>query len=195
MSVQERRARERAERGRRIIEAARDLAEREGWEAVTTRRLSEAIEYSQPVLYSHFPDGKAGIAAAMALDAFAELAQAIRDRRGSARSPRTLLTRLADAYLDFAEASPAMYQVMFAAPTTLLWADESTPAPMQDCFAEIVESVGPVTGDDAPGTLAEVVWSALHGLATLTRDGRLPPRFRAARTRVLVDRLVGGAAS
>ncbi|GAB3915444.1 hypothetical protein GCM10027613_11400 [Microlunatus endophyticus] len=61
---------------------AREVAERDGWEAVTTRRLSEAIEYSQPVLYSHFPDGKAGIAAALALVGARELGAAIRDRRG-----------------------------------------------------------------------------------------------------------------
>jgi hypothetical protein len=33
-----------------IITTARKLAEAEGWDAVTTRRLSSQIEYSQPVL-------------------------------------------------------------------------------------------------------------------------------------------------
>ena len=33
-----------------IISTARTLAEAEGWDAVTTRRLSIEIEYSQPVL-------------------------------------------------------------------------------------------------------------------------------------------------
>jgi Bacterial regulatory proteins, tetR family len=38
-----------------IITTARKLAEAEGWDAVTTRRLSSQIEYSQPVLYKHSP--------------------------------------------------------------------------------------------------------------------------------------------
>ena len=37
-----------ADRSRRdlIISAARDLAEAKGWEAVTTRRLAELVEYT-----------------------------------------------------------------------------------------------------------------------------------------------------
>lgn len=72
MSVQERKARERASRHRSIIAAAREMAEAEGWDAVTTRRLAERIEYSQPVLYSHFR-GKDEIIAAVALDGFSEM--------------------------------------------------------------------------------------------------------------------------
>jgi AcrR family transcriptional regulator len=45
---------DRAEREYRIVSAARIIAEREGWDAVTIRRLASEIEYSQPVLYSHF---------------------------------------------------------------------------------------------------------------------------------------------
>lgn len=54
MSVRERKERERANRHQLIVSTARELAESDGWDAVTTRRLAERIEYSQPVLYSHF---------------------------------------------------------------------------------------------------------------------------------------------
>lgn len=66
MSVQERKQREWAERERLIVATARELAEQQGWDAVTTRRLAERIEYSQPVLYSHFR-GKREIIGAVAL--------------------------------------------------------------------------------------------------------------------------------
>ncbi|MEU2235159.1 TetR family transcriptional regulator, partial [Streptomyces vietnamensis] len=46
MSVQERKQRERADRERLIVATARELAEQQGWDAVTTRRLAERIEYS-----------------------------------------------------------------------------------------------------------------------------------------------------
>ena len=59
MSIRERREREQAERRRLIVTAARELAEAEGWDAVTTRRLAAEIEYSQPVLYSHFANMQA----------------------------------------------------------------------------------------------------------------------------------------
>ena len=54
---------ERAQRRELIVNAARELAESEGWEAVTTRRLADRIEYSQPVLYSHFEDKHAIVSA------------------------------------------------------------------------------------------------------------------------------------
>ena len=56
---------ERAQRRQVIVNAAGELAESEGWEAVTTRRLAGHIEYSQPVLYSHF-EGKHAIVSAVA---------------------------------------------------------------------------------------------------------------------------------
>jgi hypothetical protein len=40
MSVQERRERERTHREQLTVTTARDLAESEGWDAVTTRRLA-----------------------------------------------------------------------------------------------------------------------------------------------------------
>lgn len=73
MSVQERKQREWAERERLIVATARELAEQQGWGAVTTRRLAERIEYSQPVLYSHFR-GKREIIGAVAIEGAAELA-------------------------------------------------------------------------------------------------------------------------
>ena len=48
MSIQERRERERAARERLIITAARELAETEGWEAVTTRRLARIWQWVCP---------------------------------------------------------------------------------------------------------------------------------------------------
>ena len=72
MSIAERKERQRAERYERIVAAARELAEAEGWDAVTTRRLAELIEFSQPVLYSHFK-GKADIMAAVATEALRSL--------------------------------------------------------------------------------------------------------------------------
>ncbi|WP_344628396.1 helix-turn-helix domain-containing protein, partial [Kitasatospora arboriphila] len=87
MSVQQRKERERADRERLIVATARELAEQQGWDAVTTRRLAERIEYSQPVLYSHFR-GKREIIGAVALDGAAEMAVAVRAAAGAGEGPR-----------------------------------------------------------------------------------------------------------
>jgi AcrR family transcriptional regulator len=108
MSVQERKERERADRERLIVATARELAEQQGWDAVTTRRLAERIEYSQPVLYSHFR-GKREIIGAVALDGAAEMAATLRAATSTAKGPRAQVTALARAYLDFAARNPAVY--------------------------------------------------------------------------------------
>src|SRR3954464_14246723 len=101
MTRQERRERERAQRRQVIVDAARELAEAEGWEAVTTRRLADCIEYSQPVLYSHF-EGKDAIVSAAALEGFGELAAALHNARRRADSPQAEPQAVARAYMEFA---------------------------------------------------------------------------------------------
>ncbi|MBU6529902.1 TetR/AcrR family transcriptional regulator [Streptomyces mayonensis] len=189
MSVQERKERERAGRERLIVATARGLAEEQGWDAVTTRRLAERIEYSQPVLYSHFR-GKREIIGAVALEGAAEMAAALRAATTAADGPRAGVTALARAYLDFAEANPAVYDAMFRLDGGLPFAQEDTPEPLKDAFAALLESLGRVAGGGVhPGLFTEVFWAALHGLATLTRAGRLPPEDAGRRVELLVDRL------
>ncbi|WTP55448.1 TetR/AcrR family transcriptional regulator [Streptomyces phaeochromogenes] len=189
MSVQERKERERAGRERLILATARELAEQQGWDAVTTRRLAERIEYSQPVLYSHFR-GKREIIGAVALEGAAEMAVALRAAASAADGPRARVAALARVYLDFAERNPAVYEAMFQLDGGLAFAQEETPAPLKDAFAALLENLGEVAGDGVhPALFTEVFWAALHGLATLTRAGRLPPGEADRRVELLVDRL------
>ncbi|MGW6981516.1 TetR/AcrR family transcriptional regulator [Streptomyces sp. NPDC054932] len=189
MSVQERKQRERADRERLIVATARELAEQQGWDAVTTRRLAERIEYSQPVLYSHFR-GKREIIGAVALEGAAELAAAVRAAASGANSPRERVAALARSYLDFAEHNPAVYDALFQLDGGLAYAQEDTPEPLKDAFAALLECLAEVAGDGVhPGLFTEVFWAALHGLATLTRAGRLLPEEAGSRVELLVDRL------
>ncbi|MGK3945022.1 TetR/AcrR family transcriptional regulator [Streptomyces caeruleatus] len=189
MSVQDRKQRERAERERLIVATARELAEQQGWDAVTTRRLAERIEYSQPVLYSHFR-GKREIIGAVALEGAAELATAVRAAAAAADGPRARVAALARAYLDFAVRKPAVYDAIFQLDGGLAFAREDTPAQLKDAFAALLESLGEVAGEGVhPGVFTELFWASLHGLATLSRAGRLPPEYTEQRLDLLVDRL------
>ncbi|WP_045561415.1 TetR/AcrR family transcriptional regulator [Streptomyces sp. FxanaA7] len=189
MSVQERKERERAGRERLIVTTARELAEQQGWDAVTTRRLAERIEYSQPVLYSHFR-GKREIIGAVALEGAAEMAAALRAAASAADGPRTRVTALARVYLDFAERNPAVYDAMFQLDGGLAFAQEDPPEPLKDAFAALLENLSEVAGEGVhPALFTEMFWAALHGLATLTRARRLPPEDTERRVELLVDRL------
>ena len=85
MGTQERRERERAGVRRRIMAAARRLFAAQGYEAVSMRRIADAIEYSPTAIYLHFRDKHALVREICAADfaalavAFGELA-AVADR-------------------------------------------------------------------------------------------------------------------
>ncbi|MGA6203887.1 TetR/AcrR family transcriptional regulator [Nocardia testacea] len=183
MSIQKRRERERAERHRLIIDTARELAETEGWDAVTVRKLADRIEYSQPVLYSHFA-GKRAIVTAVAEDGIAELAAALHRARASAESESAALAALARAYIEFATEHPAVYDAMFAMSTDLKFGPEATQV-LRDAFAELVAALAPFAGEHDVETFTETGWSALHGLATLERGQRLRPGLRENRLEIL----------
>ena len=159
-----------------ITRLARDVAEDEGWAAVTMRRLSSELGVTQPVLYSAFT-GRQALIDAVALDGFAALTAAL-----EAVDP-TPLARMG-AYLDFAAAHPNTYEAMFSMPSQLRFA-ENTHEPLTRAFTAIREAF-PAPDDDtadaeAGDVRAEVAWSTLHGLATLQASGRLPPERAQAR--------------
>jgi len=187
MSLADRRRRERANRHDLIIAAARDLAEAEGWEAVTTRRLAEIVEYSQPVLYSHF-DGKDAIVRAVAIEGFADLAVRLLQARSAVDAPGPALRAVCNAYLTFAAERPALYQAMFVLPIDVKFASDDTPSPLKAAFGELVAALMPF--DAHPDLRAEVTWAALHGLAVLCRGGRIPSEGLEARIDLLVSQIV-----
>ncbi|WP_393071952.1 TetR/AcrR family transcriptional regulator [Streptomyces sp. LN704] len=205
MTLRERRLREQAQRHRLILTTAREMAEAEGWDYVTTRRLADRIEYSQPVLYQHFKN-KDAIVHAVALEGFAELAAALRAARLGTAEPRGALDAVARAYVDFAERGPVLYQAMLTldpggddAPAGTTGgasggACGDTPAPLADVLAEIGLAVAPVAAGRDGELLAEVLWSAWHGLAALTGGRRLRPGLTGRRLAALTEVLLGPAA-
>ncbi|MEU8224453.1 TetR/AcrR family transcriptional regulator [Kribbella sp. NPDC048915] len=189
---QSRRERAREERRELILRTARELAESDGWQAVTTRRLADSVDYSQPVLYGHFKNMDA-IADAVALQGVEELVTVLRDARTSTPDPAGGLHALATAYLEYAAEHPAVYEAMFVRPTALTFASADTPALLKTAFAEIQAAIEPFAAGDDPETLTEVLWSALHGQATLTQATRLRPANHTERVALLITRLSGNS--
>jgi AcrR family transcriptional regulator len=156
----------------RVLGDARRIAEAEGWDAVTVRRLATELGLTQPVLYTAFGK-RQDIVDAVALRGFAELAAAL-----DAGEP-------AAAYLAFAQAHPATYEAMFLLPSGLRFAAEDVPGPLHAAFTALGRALG-ITDD----VRTEVAWSLLHGLASLERAGRLSAGARERRVAEL-ERLLG----
>ncbi|MEU0119935.1 TetR/AcrR family transcriptional regulator [Streptomyces bobili] len=144
-----------------IIRAAREIAESEGWGAVTMRRVASRLGVTQPVLYSAFTNRQALIDA-VALSGFSEIAEAL---EAADAEPMARMR----AYLDFAVARPHLYEAMFSMPTDLGFGTENAPEALRRAFSAI-HQVFPGPDD----IRAEVAWATLHGLATLQTGGRQP---------------------
>jgi AcrR family transcriptional regulator len=183
LSIVERKSRQRAERELRIVAAARVIAERDGWPAVTIRRLADEIEYSQPVLYSHF-ENRDAIVAAVAVEGFQAFTLALRKAAGASTGPGNALENVAMAYFDFASRHPALYEAMFILPTNLRFADAETRPELRAAFDALVAVVAPFCAD--VDVVTETFWATLHGLVELERTGRVRPGARLERIMLVV---------
>jgi hypothetical protein len=76
---------------------------------------------------------------------------------------------------------------MFTRATTLHFAADDTPAALSTAFAGLRSAIAAISAGPDADTTTEVVWAALHGLATLSRSGRLRRKQEFERIEVLAD--------
>lgn len=188
MTIEDRVARDRETRRALIVATARELAEKEGWDAVTTRRLSTKIEYSQPVLYKHFSSME-DIVAAVALEGFRELSEVLRAAHRNTAEPLDVLRNVAHSYVVYAAENPALYDAMFTRTSPLRFGGGSA-APMAAAFGALRDAVTDALEDEDVDTATEVLWAALHGLTMLGRNGRLRHGLEIGRIDFLVGQFV-----
>jgi AcrR family transcriptional regulator len=170
----------------KIAEAARRLLDREGAEAVTMRRVADAVGITAMAIYRHYPDRDA-LLNALADQGFAELAGAL----GSKRLPAGLepqLFQLTDVYVSYTLANPRLYELMFLKPrrgARRFPRDfKAGRSPTGNLFAAVVKQ-GMESGelrDDDHWEVTFELGALVEGLIMLYLGGRIEasrPRFRA----------------
>ena len=98
-------------RREQIVDAARRILEEQGADALTMRRLGEALGIRAPSLYKHFPD-KASVEIALMQIGLQEAAVAL----GLALDAPDPVPALAAAYRGFALDHPHLYRLMTTRP-------------------------------------------------------------------------------
>lgn len=165
MGIAERRERDRLGLRRKILDAARELFMREGYERVTMRRIAEAIEYSPTAIYLHFKD-KDELVRALCADEFGQLLRALPQQ--PAADPVEGIRQLGMAYTRFGLAHPNHYRFMFM---TGQHQNEPSPEGWQ-AFGLLRTAVdkaiaaGRFRRDD-PDAVAQVLWATIHGVVAL----------------------------
>lgn len=170
----------------KIAQAARKLLDKEGVEAVSMRRVAEAVGITPMAIYRHYPDREA-LLKALADEGFEELAASLKGRRFSG-DLETRLAKMADLYLDHALENPRLFELMFLTkrkgarqyPQDFKARKSPTATLMADVLAEGMES-GELKKDDH-WEIGFEMGALSHGLIMLYLGGRMavsPAQFRA----------------
>lgn len=112
METLERKARSREQIRTDIIKIAKSIARREGWQAVSIRKIADAIEYSAPIIYEYF-DSKDVLLDEIRKEGFRHLYQEYERILNLYRDPEKRLYEISLAQWAFAHEQPEIYEVMF----------------------------------------------------------------------------------
>lgn len=180
---------------RALLEAAVVLVERSGVDGFSLREAARVVGVSATAAYRHFAD-RSALLGAVAVEGFSALADAMVEARDavSSGSPaaraRGRFVAVGRAYVEFALTRPAWFTVMFGAvaarPRVRGRAHAIDRDPYEllgDALDELV-AVGALPRTRRAGAEAKA-WAAVHGVATLLRDGALRCRDRDERAAIV----------
>lgn len=180
----------------RLADVALTLLEEEGASGLTLREVARRAGVSHGAPLRHFR-GLAGLLAEVASRGFELLAEAVEQAAGSAppgAGPLERLRAAGRAYVHTAAAHPHLFALMFRrdAPD---WEDPRLLATSSAAFEQLVQLLR--TAQDAgyhpsrdTRMLAGIIWSCVHGLATLWSQGALPEVVRGATLEDALDTLL-----
>jgi AcrR family transcriptional regulator len=165
-----------------LLQASLELLRHPASGDFTLREIARRAGVSHNAPYRHFRD-KDDLLAAIAEQGFERLTAAIQSAAGKGQTPFQQLQSAGIAYVEFAQAQPEHFSVMFSIDLRES-RHVSAKAAAEKCFAELVNLV--VASRQAqsprsvpPETAALVAWTQVHGIAVLALRGQL--RFRSRR--------------
>lgn len=171
-----RRERERAEMTERIMDVARKMFVRNGYEAVTLRKIAHAIEYSPGAIYQYFKDKQALMTAIVQADS-ASLREHLLECL-TEEDPVARLVEMAQRYAAWGVEHPNHYRLMLMPPGG--WAKgksrdngEETPLEreaLQVLTVAVQEAVRRGLLKEKyrePALVAATLWAGIHGVVLL----------------------------
>src|SRR5216684_1275863 len=115
MGITERRARQKTLLRQQILDAARDLLVREGYEKLSMRRVAARIDYSPTAIYLHFKD-KQDLVSSLCDETFARLIRELETLPDEFPDPLARLRKGMERYISFGLKHPDHYLPTFVLP-------------------------------------------------------------------------------
>ncbi len=168
-----------AEAKRRLVDESVRLIDEQGLGGLSFREMSRRAGVSHQTPYHHFAN-REGILAAIAHDGFTRLNARLAKVRETDRRkrPAEILRNVIRAYMIFAIENPVHYGVMFRPELVDLKRHPETREQINQSFQRLVDSVvachpGIANNEKRLMEVANALWAAAHGVATIWLDGPL----------------------
>lgn len=160
-----------------LVQAARDLVEREGASSVTLRKVATEVGVSHPATYRHFADKRA-VLAAVAMQGFVDLRASMLAEADAEAIDLMRLPAVGRGYVDFAADNPAVFRLMFGELLQDREGLEELERHGRAAFQVVIDEIAAaqqskLVRDGDSEELATIAWSQVHGFATLWVDGHL----------------------
>ena len=157
-----------------LLDAASDLLEQEGPDALSIRRIAAAAGVAPMGVYNHF-SSKSGIVEALFVEGFDRLGQAMVSLNEIA-DPLDALVEAGRRYRSLALTHPMAYQLMFLRAVPGFEPSDEAKATAAQAFEGLAAAVrramqaGLIELGD-PATTAQMIWAGIHGWVSLELCG------------------------
>jgi len=170
MGIAERKIRQKEEVRSSILQAAWNIVLEEGWQALSIRKIAEAIEYSVPVIYDHFAN-KEAILLEFTKQGFQILNEEMTKAKKRSLQPEKQIEAMAYSYWEFAFEHKAYYQVMYGLgmPSCETVSQISELKTFTNHLIEPINNLINESGskNTDPMLKLHTFWSMLHGLISI----------------------------
>lgn len=170
MGSKERIQRVKEETRANILDAALDIVNEDGWQALSMRKIADKIEYTAPIIYEYFTN-KEGILLELTRTGNVLLLQEFKTAKAKHTSPAKQLEAMWIAYWNFAFEHEQLYKLMFGVDTNCCGMKTTLPEAaaarklVQDTIAELMTATTP--SDDVICRKYYTFWSVIHGLISI----------------------------
>ena len=178
-----RREKEIVELRQAIIDQSWKIIQEEGWQALSIRKIADAINYSVPVIYKHF-ENKEAIVEYFSKQGFNNLATHLQEAKDNGKDEIDQLRQIALGYWEFASTHTPSYRIMFGlgipACETINSSDEMKAS--SNMMLQAIEAVVSKYNNEQIDRHLKLktFWSMLHGFVAIDllsnkEISKLPP--------------------
>jgi AcrR family transcriptional regulator len=172
VGVAERRARQKTLLRQEILDAAREILVREGYDGLSMRKVAEKIDYSPTAIYLHFKD-RDDLVFSVCEEVLGGLVRELHAVEQQHADPLVALKKGMRRYVEFGLAHPQHYLAVFVVPHNQDAGREKTPDSMgAQAFGVLPRLVGEcvrlkkIRKVDVDAT-SRALWASIHGITSL----------------------------